>query len=206
MPSTRYKQLGLTILEILIALAIGGILLGLAAPSLQSVLGDSEMSATSNELVYSLQTARSEAIKRAARVGLCPSSDALSADPTCSGGYVDGWIVFVDTDGNGTREATNEVLMQSEARSPAFAIEPDSVFSDRVYFDISGSSINTAGVPLSGAIRLTYQAGNQQREVSIGASGRIATSAVEYASSDTDDNDAGDDAGDGLGNDASDNT
>lgn len=184
MPSTGFKQLGLTILEILIALAIGAILLGLAAPSFQSLVGDSEMSATTNQLVYSLQTARSEAIKRATPIALCPSSQPLAADPVCGGEYVDGWIVFEDTDGNGIRETTNEVLMQTEARSPAFTINPDSVFAERVYFDISGSSINTAGVPLSGAIELSYVAGDQQRTVTIGASGRIAASSQGYAAID----------------------
>lgn len=175
MSSPRFKQLGLTLLELLIGLAIGAVLLSLAVPSMQSLLGDSEMSATTNELVYSLQTARSEAIKRAQAVALCPSEDALTADPECGGDYIDGWIVYEDTNGNGSRESSDEVILQRAARSPLFSIDPDSVFENRVYFGTSGSSINPTGVPLSGVIALDYDAGSETRSIVISASGRIAT-------------------------------
>jgi type IV fimbrial biogenesis protein FimT len=162
----------------MIGLAIGAILLSLAVPSMQSLLGDSEMTATSNELVYSLQTARSEAIKRATPVALCPSASALAAEPECGGSFLGGWIVFEDSDGNGSRDLTDEVILQTGARSPAFSIDPDTVFEERVYFGISGSSTNPVGVPLSGSIALDYDSGSEKRAVSIAANGRITTTTV----------------------------
>ncbi|MBX2879898.1 MAG: GspH/FimT family protein [Granulosicoccus sp.] len=136
------------------------------------------MTATNNRLVFSLQTARSEAIKRAVAVVLCPSENPLNASATCSGGYGDGWIVFEDADGNGLRAATEELILQTDASSPAFSITPDTVFEDRIFFNLMGASVNPSGGPLSGSILLDYQGGAQQRRVDVGASGRISTTVL----------------------------
>ena len=179
MQRSRLQQLGFSLLELMIALAIAAILLAMAMPSLQSFAGDSEMSAANNQLVYSLQTARSEAIKRSAAVGLCPSANSLADEPTCGGDYTKGWIVFVDADGNGIRNAADEVVLQSEALSPAFSITADNVFADRIYFNDSGTSTNPAGIPLSGNVRIDYQGGSVKRDVKVAANGRITTQSVQ---------------------------
>ena len=54
MSDKRHLQSGFTLLELIITLAISAILIGLAMPSLQSLIGDSEMTSTTNEFVYSL--------------------------------------------------------------------------------------------------------------------------------------------------------
>ena len=106
-------------------LAIGAILLGLAVPSLQGLMSGSQLSATTNTLVYSLQTARSEAIKRGTTVGVCTSNTPLAANATCDSGagYDSGWIVFVDGDDSGTREAAEEIVLSVEERGPAFTLD-----------------------------------------------------------------------------------
>lgn len=168
-------------LELIIALAISAIMIGLAVPSMQSFMGDSEISSTSNHFVYSLQTARSEAIKRAGPVALCPSAAPLANEPACDAtGYSNGWIVFADANGNGSRENSDEVVLQSEGLSPAFNFTPDKVFSTRVYFNEFGGSVNPAGVPLSGVVNINYT-DSESRTVSIAANGRISTSNPDTA-------------------------
>jgi len=162
-------------LELLMALAISAILLGLAVPSMQSFMGDSEISSTSNEFVYSLQTARSEAIKRAGPVGVCPSTAPLVDEPACGGAdYTNGWIVFLDQNGNGSRDAADQIILQTGERAAAFTITPDSIFSERIYFGESGTSVNPAGIPLSGNVRIDF-AGSARRDISIAGNGRITT-------------------------------
>ncbi|MGQ7845569.1 GspH/FimT family pseudopilin [Granulosicoccus sp. 3-233] len=171
---------GFTLLELIITLAISAVLIGLAVPSMKSFMGSSEISATSNDFVHSLQTARSEAIKRAGPVGLCPSDNPLADEPGCDAtSYANGWIVFFDADGNGQRSAGEELVVRSESRSATFSFIPDTAFEQRIYFGESGSSINPAGVPLSGNIEIRLLGSDEQRIVRVAANGRIATLDVD---------------------------
>lgn len=88
---------GFTMIELLVALLIAGVLLGLALPSFQDTIESGITNSQTKVLLTTLNLARSEAIKRGTEVGLCPSDD--SAD--CSAGsWSDGWIVFVDNNGD----------------------------------------------------------------------------------------------------------
>jgi len=87
---------GFTLLELLIALSIAAILLGIGLPNFQSMMAESRISAQYNSLVGSLYHARSEAVKGAADVTVCPKNEI---DGMQCGGITDwqnGWIVFYD--------------------------------------------------------------------------------------------------------------
>lgn len=167
-------------IELMITLSIAAVLVSLALPSFQGLLGESKISATTNNFVYSLQSARSEAIKRAAPVALCHSSNSMAAEPSCSGNsFADGWIVFADSNGDGQRSAAEDLLYQAEARPTGFKFTPDTAFAERVYFGGTGSSTNTAGIPLSGRIRISFNPDSDSRDIVISANGRISSEVVE---------------------------
>ena len=86
-------QRGFTLLELITTVTVAGILMAVAVPSFFNTSRSSHAAADANELVSALSIARSEAIRRASRITVCPSSDGAS----CTGTWVDGWIVFVDT-------------------------------------------------------------------------------------------------------------
>jgi type IV fimbrial biogenesis protein FimT len=72
--------------------AVAGILTAMAVPAFNSFVLNDRDSSQINSLIYSLNYARSEAIKRATANGIivCPSADAV----TCSGtNWSGGWIV-----------------------------------------------------------------------------------------------------------------
>lgn len=170
------RQAGFTLLELIIALAISAILLGLALPSFRSLMGDSKMTSTSNALVFALQTARSEAIKRSMPVALCASATPLAADATCGGsGYGNGWVVYADENSNGSLDGDEFVVLQVDSPGPGFTFTPQASVAAQVWFNDVGSSSNPAGIPLSGNILISYGDGEEQRRVIVSANGRIST-------------------------------
>ena len=162
-------------LELLITIVIGGVLMSVALPSFRSLLSDSQMVATSNEFVTSIQIARSEAIKRGTFAGLCPSTAPGSASAVCATGtgWTAGWIVFADDNGNGQRDAGEDLVGQKDARSNGFTFTPDAVFGSLIYFNSDGGVVNTSATPVSGDVAIKY--GDEERQVKISASGRIST-------------------------------
>lgn len=170
-------QGGFSLIEMLIALALAAILIGLAAPSLRSLTGQSRISATINDFVYAMQSARSEAIKRASFVEICASRAPLGAEPGCDApDFSIGWIVYADEDGSGDREADEPVLLQNAVADDRFTFDSvNPAAASRLRFDEDGASVRDAGGPLSTSIRVEHDGGEQARVVKIAATGRIAT-------------------------------
>ncbi|MBB3047506.1 type IV fimbrial biogenesis protein FimT [Litorivivens lipolytica] len=75
------KQGGYTLLEILITLAVVAIVASLAVPSFQNMIATQRVRSAANDLVATLNFARSEAVKRNATVTITPAA----------GGWTDGW-------------------------------------------------------------------------------------------------------------------
>ncbi|WP_108723905.1 GspH/FimT family pseudopilin [Acidovorax kalamii] len=103
---------GFTSLELLIAVTILGTLMALATPRFRTLVDRWQVRSTTEALVNSIYFARSEAIKRGGKIG-------IQKLPNVTGGcqlagtnqeWGCGWIVFVDSDGNGKRKASEEIL------------------------------------------------------------------------------------------------
>src|SRR5262245_55497890 len=110
----RQTQRGFTLLELMIALALIGMLLTVAVPSMRTFTQNNRLTAASNDLLRSLQLARSESIKRQLNVVVCASSNPAAATPTCSYGAFRGWIVAQDTNGNWQVDSTEPVIERHE--------------------------------------------------------------------------------------------
>jgi len=89
---------GMTLVELVVAFAIAGILIAFAAPSLRESIQNNRMVTQINGLHAALSLARAEAVKRRNNVTMCKSNDGTS----CSGAWQEGWIIFVDTDHDGS--------------------------------------------------------------------------------------------------------
>ena len=96
------KQAGFTLTELIVAVSVAGVLLGLAIPSYTAFTKNSNMITSANALLSDLQYARNAAITRNQRVEVCPSSTGSDCDST---NWADGWIVFVDQNGDLTFDA-----------------------------------------------------------------------------------------------------
>lgn len=101
---------GFTMTELMIVLAIVSIIAAMAAPSFNRSIDDNRNLTATNTLVGSLNLARSEAVRRANTVTVCPSSNGTS----CGTSWADGWIVFADNAMSGTPQV-NTVLQTMQA-------------------------------------------------------------------------------------------
>ena len=106
------SQTGFTLYELLITVLVIGVILTLGVPNMQEFTRNSRLTATSSDLHASFLLARSEAVRARAPVTICGLDlTAPSADqPACGGSFQNGWIVFVDVDGDIVREAGDTVL------------------------------------------------------------------------------------------------
>lgn len=78
-------------------LAVAAVLAAVAIPNMGEFIRNNRLTSGANDLLRSIQVARSEAIKRQANVVVCASDDPTEEVPECSGGDFNGWIVFQDT-------------------------------------------------------------------------------------------------------------
>jgi type IV fimbrial biogenesis protein FimT len=91
------RDTGFTLWELLNALALAGLLLGLGVPSFRAFVQDARRTADVNAFVLAVQIARSEAAKRGQAVIVCKTAD----QQRCAGdelGFDAGWMVFVNSD------------------------------------------------------------------------------------------------------------
>lgn len=93
------KQAGVTLIELMITVAIMGILAAIAVPNFVKMVASSRVKSATADLVADFAYARSEAKKRSVRVGVARPNDLWQG----------GWLVFVDADKNGY-DADDEVL------------------------------------------------------------------------------------------------
>ncbi|HEY4366117.1 MAG TPA: GspH/FimT family protein [Steroidobacteraceae bacterium] len=88
---------GLTLLEMLMTLAMLGILSSLAVPGFTALRYDTTRTAAVNELLHALFLARSESVKRGTVVSVCKSRDGSSCANSAPDWNI-GWMVFVNED------------------------------------------------------------------------------------------------------------
>lgn len=94
-----HKELGFTLIEVMVVIAIAAVLATLAAPSFTQFINNTSLRTTHSQLINDLEYARSDAIKRNNRTIVCSqNSDRTGCADTLNWGS--GWLVCADNDGN----------------------------------------------------------------------------------------------------------
>ena len=148
---------GFTLIELMVALSVLGILALIAVPSFRDAGLPSQLRAVANDLVGATQLARSEAIKRNAVVTLCVSAGGTACE---TGNWQQGWIVLI-----GTTVLHHELSAPTGYRvtptggSTALSFKPTVV----------GVTVETFTI-----CRSTPKVGSQERVVTVSATGRAS--------------------------------
>ena len=128
---------GFTLIEVLTIMLVVAILASIGLPSMNRMLENNRLSANTNRLVSSLYAARSEAVKRNTSAVICTRNIAGNACGGAGTTWNDGWIVFVDIDGDGVRDANEELLNVVEKTDTGMAFSAEA----RINISFSGDGM-----------------------------------------------------------------
>lgn len=168
MQAMKNRQPGFTVVELLVTIAIVGILAAIAAPSFIGVVNTSRLASNANELLSIIQYARSEAVRSNSRVIFCGTlDDSAFEEDQCSPGERPYWVVIGrDEDGHWRQ------LRQIEVQAPVRA----KTALEKITFGSDGLGRDEDGALAVGTIDVCLPAKNpsrNKREVRIASGGRV---------------------------------
>lgn len=168
----RDPHKGVSLIELMVTVTIAGIMLTIAAPSLQTFIRSSHIRTVTNGLTGMLNLSRSEAVKRGWPMTLCKTNDVNAATLACnnSATWQDGWIVFSDFDQDGVIDAGESPLRVGKPDTEKITINGDTNFSNYVTYLPTGVSLGNGG-SADGTLDLCLE--GLQRIIDISSTGRI---------------------------------
>ncbi|HKJ20356.1 MAG TPA: GspH/FimT family pseudopilin [Woeseiaceae bacterium] len=137
-------QHGFTLYELLITVMIVGIVLAFSIPNMQAFTQNSRMTSTANDLHSAFHLARSESSRAKTNITICASAKPMEGAANCGGTWDQGYIVFVDQDGNLDRQGQEETVLRAQpaiAEGVSFAVA-----NDATYFSYSSTGLGRPNV------------------------------------------------------------
>lgn len=167
---------GFTIFELLTTLAVVAIVLSVGVPSFVSLDRSSRIVSAANDLVSAMSIARSEAIRRGAAIGMCPSEDG----GTCTDTWASGWIVFADGAATDTADPIVSQILEvweAPALDASVVTESNGSVADVswIRFMPRGNARATAAFPIVFHIEIDGCIGDAARDIELSSVGRAAS-------------------------------
>ena len=140
----KRTQHGFTLYELMITVLIVGIVLALSIPNMQAFTQNSRMTGAANDLHAAFHLARSESSRAKTNITICASANPMAAAANCGGTWDQGYIVFVDEDGDLNRSGAKESVLR--AIPPVDSGVTLAVADDATYFSYSSTGLGRQGV------------------------------------------------------------
>jgi type IV fimbrial biogenesis protein FimT len=172
----QFHARGFTLIELMVVVAIVAILASLAVPSFMGLLANSTVAKGVNAFMADMRYGRGEAMRRGKNVTVCRSANPLAAVPVCSagdglavGGWMEGWVIFEDLNGNGQFNAATDTVLRAQEGltgiSDFYAVGANTVSAistqNKIIYDATGRAVGQQGrwlvhAPGSLAADVTY--------------------------------------------------
>lgn len=155
------RNAGFTLIELMVTIAVLAVVMAIAIPSMRGLINSNRLTTQANELVATLQYARSEAVRGNGRVTVCPT-----ADGTTCGGSDWGFVIVM-------RNRDDAVLRELHGRTGSLM----SADVDEVVFSPDGLARDTNGLLAAANINVcidTTQPTDNQRVVSLASGSRVS--------------------------------
>lgn len=149
---TMSNTKGFTLYELMIGLAIGGVLIGIGLPNLNQFLAAQKTNTQVNELINTIKEAKATAVTLNTQTLIIPTA----------GDYSNGWQMGLDTDSNGAIDTVMRVSLDAEQLQ--FASSPDMIFTD-------GGRINPVQISITPIA--CHNTRNPRRDINIALVGHI---------------------------------
>ncbi|MBF0284293.1 MAG: GspH/FimT family pseudopilin [Magnetococcales bacterium] len=162
---SRRPASGFTLLELLIGMAVVGVITAFALPNFTEMMRKARLNSLSSTFVASLNLARSEAVKRGKNVTVCRRNSSANS---CGGDWMQGWIIH---EGTYAAAPAAAILRTQDAPSgTSTTLSGGTSFANSITFAPSGR------VAAAGTFTLCDSVIQKQVQITITLSGRFRTS------------------------------
>ena len=161
---------GFTLIELMITIAIVAVIAMIGIPAMGDFILNNRIRSQSGDLMAQLSQARSEAMRTASRVTVCPGTTG-----GCAGSaWESGWVAFIDTNDIGSLNSGETVISVSAALDGNNTLR-SAVFSTFISFRHDGLVVDMPGAdpPWSFALCDSRGFGDKARAIVVNKVGRI---------------------------------
>ena len=165
----RNRGRGFTLIEIMIALVVFGVLLTTALPAYRDWIAAQQLANHAHFIADTFDLARSEAIKHGYRVNVCKTRDRRRCADV--GGWEQGWILFVDEDRSGQVDDDTIVLHREGPAGNGITMHGNRPVEDYVSYTSLGHARLLSGALQMGTF-VICKSGQNALKVVLANSGR----------------------------------